>query len=500
MNKVVKNLAASFVGQIVTVILGLIIPRLILTSFGSDVNGLLNSTSQLFAYIALLEAGVGTATLQALYSPVSRNEHDKINEILAATDHFYKRTGIIYFFCVLIFAIGYPLIVKTDISTLTIVLVILLQGMSGVLNYFFQGKFRILLQAQGKNYILTNLSTIVQILVGFGKAFVIALGFNVVAVQTVYFMVNVGQMAFIMGYIKKNYKWLNLAVKPNFESISQKYDVLINQISSLVFNNTDTLLLTIFCNLKIVSVYSVYLMLCNMINTVIDNISSSVTFKFGFLYSNDLELFKKIQKIFERYYLCLVFWLYSVAFVFLIPFLTLYTREVTDVNYLDYRLPLFFVLMQLLSYSKRPFNQVINMAQKFKETKWRSVVEAIINFSVSVVAVHKFGIYGVLIGSIVALSYRLIDLIFYTNKLLDLSFCGSVINLGVDFFVFIVIAIIGHACIGEFSGYITLFFAAALMTILSGALFIGLNSLLHIQDTKYVISLLKKYLSKLKMI
>lgn len=496
MNKVVKNLLASFAGQIVTVILGLIIPRLILTSFGSDINGLLNSTSQLFAYIALLEAGVGTATLQALYSPVSRNEYDKINAILAATNHFYKRTGTIYFFCVLILAIGYPLIVKTEISTPTIVLVILLQGMSGVLNYFFQGKFRILLQAEGKNYILTNLFTIVQILVGFGKVVVIALGFNVVAVQTVYFIINVGQMAFIVGYIRKKYQWLNLAVKPNFESISQKYDVLINQISSLVFNNTDTLLLTLFCNLKTVSVYSVYLMLCNMINTVIDNISSSVTFKFGFLYSNNLEMFKRIQKIFERYYLGLVFWLYSIVFIFLIPFLTLYTRGVTDVDYLDSRLPLLFVLMQLLSYSKRPFNQVVNMAQKFKETKWRSVVEAIINLAVSIVAVHRFGIYGVLIGSIVALSYRLIDLIIYSNRILELSFLGSMVNIGVDFFLFLVIVVLGSICIGEFSGYLPLFFAAAFMTFLSGVIFIGMNSLLHVRDTKYVISLIKKYLTK----
>lgn len=492
MNKVVKNLVASFTGQIVTVVLGLIIPRLILTSFGSDINGLLNSTAQLFAYIALLEAGVGTATLQALYSPVSRKDHDKVNGILAATNHFYKRTGIIYFFCVLILSIGYPLVVKTGIPTLIIVLVILLQGMSGVLNYFFQGKFRILLQAEGKNYILTNLATIVQVLVGFGKVIVIALGFDIVAVQTVYFIVNVGQMVFIVGYIKRRYKWIDLSVKPNFESISQKYDVLVNQISSLVFNNTDILLLTIFGNLKIVSVYSVYLMLCNMINTVIDNISASITFKFGFLYSNNLELFKKVQKIFERYYLCTVFWLYSVAYVFLIPFLKLYTKGVTDIDYLDYRLPVLFVLMQLLSYSKRPFNQVVNMAQRFKETKWRSVVEAIINLLVSTIAVPKFGIYGVLIGSIVALGYRLVDLIIYTNKIMNVSNSSSIINICVDAVVFLVVAVIGHFCVKEFAEYMSLFLTAAMTTVLAGILFISANSLISIQDTKDTISLLKK--------
>lgn len=487
MKKVIKNLFASFLGQIITVILGLIIPRLVLTSFGSDVNGLINSTSQLFAYIALLEAGVGTATLQALYAPIAKSSHQDINRILAATDHFYRRTGSIYFLCVIILAFGYPLVVKTDIANSTIIMVILLQGMSGVLNYFFQGKYRILLQAEGKNYILTNLATVVQILVGIGKVVVISLGFDIVAVQFVYFLINVFQMTYILYYIRKEYRWINLKIIPNYDAISQKYDVFVGQISSLVFNNTDSILLTLFCDLKAVSVYSIYLMLCNMINTVVDNISASVTFKFGEIYSLDVEKFKKIQKIFERYYLCLIFWLYNVTFIFIIPFLTLYTRGVSDTNYLDEKLALLFVIMQLISYSKRPFNQVVNMAQKFKETKWPSVAEAVINLGVSLIAVHKYGIYGVLIGSIVALIYRLLDLILYTNKVMNESSIGSIKNIFIDVTIFVVIWYVASHFVTTFSNYISLFISAGIVTIVSGVLFIGINSICSLEDTKYMI-------------
>lgn len=493
MKKVIKNLAASFCGQIITVILGLIIPRLVLTSFGSDINGLINSTTQLFAYIALLEAGVGTATLQALYSPITKSVHQDINKILAATDHFYKRTGSMYFLCVVILAVGYPFVVKTEITNSTIILVILLQGMSGVLNYFFQGKYRILLQAEGKNYILTNLATVVQILVGIGKVIVIYLGFDIVAVQFVYFLINVFQMSYILFYMKKHYCWINLKVSPNYDAISQKYDVFVGQISSLVFNNTDSILLTLFCDLKAVSVYSVYLMLCNMINTVVDNISASITFKFGELYSLDVNKFKRIQKIFERYYLCLIFWLYNVAFIFIVPFLSLYTRGVSDANYLDDKLALLFVIMQLISYSKRPFNQVVNMAQKFKETKWRSVAEAVINLGVSLIAVQKYGIYGVLIGSIVALIYRLIDLILYTNKIMDESSISSLKNLIIDTIVFVLIWYISSNFISSFSNYMTLFVSAGIVTVISGILFIGTNSICSLADTKYIIATIKSF-------
>ena len=49
-------------------------------------------------------------------------------------------------------AIFYPIIVKSDIPVMVVVAVILFQGASGVINYFFQGKFKILLRVDGRGY------------------------------------------------------------------------------------------------------------------------------------------------------------------------------------------------------------------------------------------------------------------------------------------------------------------------------------------------------------
>ena len=88
--KSVLNILSSVFNQIFTIILGLIIPRLYLTTYGSEVNGLLNSIGQVFTYLTLLEAGVGTATLTSLYKPVAENDKTSISEIMAATHKFYK--------------------------------------------------------------------------------------------------------------------------------------------------------------------------------------------------------------------------------------------------------------------------------------------------------------------------------------------------------------------------------------------------------------------------
>ena len=61
--KLYMNLIVSVFSNVVLLILSLIIPRLFLLQYGSDTNGLLTTLSQIFAYIALLEAGISQATL-----------------------------------------------------------------------------------------------------------------------------------------------------------------------------------------------------------------------------------------------------------------------------------------------------------------------------------------------------------------------------------------------------------------------------------------------------
>ena len=61
-------------------------------------------------------------------------------------------------------------------------------------------------------------------------------------------------------------------------------------------------------------------------------------------------------------------------------------------------------------------NNILSFAGAFKETQWRAVLEATINLVVSFICVFKFGIYGVLFGTVVALIYRANDIILFANR------------------------------------------------------------------------------------
>ena len=86
MNKkgILNNTISSIVSYGILLIVSIVSSKLILVTYGSEANGLLSSVNQLFSYIALLEAGIGTATVTALYRPIADADSTSIKEVLAS--------------------------------------------------------------------------------------------------------------------------------------------------------------------------------------------------------------------------------------------------------------------------------------------------------------------------------------------------------------------------------------------------------------------------------
>lgn len=472
------NIVIGIGSQILSITLGIIIPRLFLMSFGSEMNGFLNSITQIFAYFALLEAGVGAATLQALYGPIAKNDGIGISGIMAATDHYYKKTGRLYFAAVIALAIGYPLIVKSDIPIWTMLLIILFNGIPGVISYYFQGKFIILLQAEGKNYINTALTSIASTLISISKIVMLLMGCDILAIQLAYLVINLLKLIVIGVYIRRNYKWLNLEVVPDYQAIGQKNAAFVNQICDLIFRNTDTIILTIFCDLKVVSVYAMYTLLFSMIRTALDYVAQGFSFVMGQTFNRDMKRYIQLHDLYETYRMALIFALYNVALIFIIPFMKLYTSGVTDINYIDYKVAVLFTIFYLMTGARACASDLINYAQHFKKTQSRCIAEAVINLTVSVIAVNLWGIYGVLIGTIVALLYRMNDMLIYANrKILKRSAWPSYKRLMINSVMFIVITMISGWMPWQLNSYFSIIGWACLTGIIVCGIYFGIASI-----------------------
>lgn len=413
--KSIRNLIYAALSQIISIAFGLILPRMFVVSYGSEVNGLLTSLSNFLICLNLFEAGVGAASLQALYGPVSRDSWDDINGVLAATNEYYRKTGRWYLICLIALTVGYPLFVDSELPSLTIMGAVFFSGIGNVVNFYFQGKYTLLLRAEGKNYILTNLALIVSILVSLSKVLMISLGMDIVLILAVAFGIHSIQTVYMILYIRRGYRKLNLKVKPAYDTVSQKNYALIHQIGELVFSNTDVILLTVICGLKVVSVYSMFKMVTGHLDQILNILVGSFNFMFGQTYQSDREKYKKMLDLADSVYGAISYSLYAVALYLFLPFMAIYTRGVTDINYVDGTVAVLFVTASLLSHTRVPTCQTITIAGHFKQTMSRSVAETVINLVVSLVCVFAWGISGVLLGTVVALLYRTNDIIIYAN-------------------------------------------------------------------------------------
>lgn len=413
----VKSVFWGITQQLITLIFGLIVPRLFISSFGSEVNGLLGSIGNLFSYLALVEAGVGTAAIQALYGPIGRKDKDEINRIMSAAGNFYGKAGWVYLAGVIIIAVLYPITVKTTMDPQTVFLLAILNGAGGVINFWVQGKYMLLFQAEGKKYLLSITTLVVYVAQNVLKIAFLLAGFDVVIINVGCFCISLCRVLFYLVYIRRNYKWLDFHAKPNKKALAQSGAVFVQQIMWMLCSNTDVLVLTYVAqDLKAVSVYGVYLMIYAAIERLYSNIFGSFHYMMGQKFNVDRESYMSVHRIYEALSMTVAFALYTIAFVLTTPFMRVYTAGITDVAYVDKYLPFLFAFMHLLASAREASSRVINFAGHFKQMQGRAILEAVINIVVSVVAVYWLGIYGVLIGTIVAYLYRANDIIIYANR------------------------------------------------------------------------------------
>ena len=278
---------------------------------------------------------------------------------------------------------------------------------------------------------------------------------------------------------------------------------MIHQLAALIFSNTDIIILTAFCGLKVVSVYTVYNMLFNVVLTGISNVNSGVVFAMGQIYCEDRKKYERMHDVFDMCYTGIGCVLFMTLYIMILPFMEIYAGGITDINYLDVKLPILFALMQCLSVARGAAGNLISIAGHFKKTQGRAIMEMLINLMVSLISVSHFGIYGVLIGTIVALLYRTNDMILYSNhKILNRSAKKSYRNFIINLCMCIVIMVLSKNFVIHAQGYGELILQAIIVGGIILVLFVIANVLCNLSLVKtlgdMVIPIWKQTVKKLK--
>lgn len=420
--KAARNTIANIILQGIIFLSGIVLPRFFLMEYGSSINGMVTSVNQFLVYLGLAEAGVGTASMVALYGPLATENQEATNAILSATRRFYNRSGLLFGMLVAGFTFIYPYLITRQLSAELVRMMILILASSTLVDYLFLGKYKVLLVADQKGYVIayiqaagTALNMSISILLILQHA-------DVLLVKAVATFVYILRFFVVRLYVKREYPNTDFFGKAKMEGLGQRGAALLHQIVGAVVNNTDVVLLTICLganSLVEVSVYGIYNMVSYAVNTMLISFSDGLTAGFGEVISKKEEsVLKRSFSNYEYIYMLILFSVFVCVGVLLIPFVMVYTLHVSDADYIRPVSAALFTVIVLLQNIRMPGLTIICAAGHFRETRYQAALEAVINIVVSLLLVWKWGINGVLFGTVCSYGYRSIEIILYNRKFL----------------------------------------------------------------------------------
>lgn len=404
--KAAINSITSISGQLISMICGFILPRLILARFGSAYNGITTSISQFISCVVLLRAGIGGVTRAALYKPLAEENNEEISGIVNATELFMRKIALIFVGGLLIFAFVYPFAVKNEFEYIFSFTLVLILGINTFAQNYFGITYKILITADQKNYVASLIQIITTILNTIVASVLILMGFSIHIVKLGSALVFSLNPVVLHLYVKKKYL-IDKNVLPNHKAISQRWDAFAQQVAAFVNNNTDLMVLTLFTNMKEVSVYSVYYMVAGHLRTMVQTLTSGLDAGFGnLLAKNENQKLHKAFSQMEQLMFMVATFVFICGIILIEPFVMIYTAGITDVNYSRAMFGMLMCINQFFFCVRLPYQMLVEAAGHFKQTRNGAIFESVMNIVISVGLVVKFGLIGVAIGTFFALVFR----------------------------------------------------------------------------------------------
>ena len=410
------NTLSSLVFQVTTIICGFILPRLILSAFGSDVNGLVNSITQFLGIISFLELGVGAVVQSALYKPLAEKRQDDVSKIISSANKFFTSLGQILLAYVIALVVVYPRFAGKNFGFAYTATLIVAISISSFAQYFFGIVNRLLLTADQRGYIQYNAQTLAVICNTVACFVLIQLGCSIQIVKLATSLIYLLQPFFIYLYVRQHYS-IDKRIKYTKEPIPQKWNGIAQHVAAVILDGTDTIVLTLFATLSDVSIYSVYFLVVKGVKQLFMSMTNGITSLIGELWAKqELEELNKTFSWTEWVIHTGTTFVFGLTAVLIVPFVRVYTLGIHDANYIQ---PLFAALIVAANAGhclRLPYNIIILAAGHYKQTQRNYIVAAVINIVVSVVTVKAWGLIGVAIGTLAAMGYQTIWMALYDSR------------------------------------------------------------------------------------
>lgn len=402
-----KNASTALYSQVAKMLGQFVVQTIFVHTLGAEYLGANGLFTNLITFLSFAELGIGAAFSYSFYQPLAENNKKKITAIINLYRKVYDFIGLTILIFGLILSAFVPSLVRHPdlLPHLRIYFILFLA--SSVVSYFFTYN-RSLLIADQRGYIDSKNQLLFSILkyafqIFFLVAFNSYFGFLVIQIVT-----NILSNLAITRLTYRQYPFLR---QYKSEKVDKKLIVdlrknLIGTVSSkigyIIVTGTDNILISKYIGLLAVGIYSNYALVVNAIISVLSQVLNSVVASFGNLGVTDQKNVDKQLKIFNYFvYFNAISTFFIGLFLFGIfqPFIQIWLGK----SYVLSDLTLIFIVVNFMFSQFRPTLSLVNAYGLFWGYRYKSIVEAVVNFGLSFALVKytKMGINGVLLGTII---------------------------------------------------------------------------------------------------
>lgn len=399
------NMLVSVGGQVPNLVLAFAARAVFVRCLSAEYLGVNGLFSNLLGVLSLAELGIGSAMCYSLYGPLARGEEEELRKLMNLYRILYRIVaatvllgGLLMFPFLDVLILDQP-----DIDGLSMIYLMYL--FNSVCSYLLCYKQTIIMADQ-KAYINSAWTQLFQIAKSVGQIVILLLTGSFMAYLLIQIACSVLTNLVLARKADSMYPYLRLN-KKEFPSRKTKRELFKNtgamffhKMGSILVMNTDNLIISAFIGLAQVGVYSNYLMVLNHLKTLSSYVYGSFTASIGNLYAvEDSETVYRTYKVLF-FLMYLIFGYCSAAlFVMFNPFIRWCFGE-------TYVLPMRTVAVIVLNFYIWGMRQI---TLKFRDGKglfwhdrYKPFFEVVLNLGISVLLAPRYGIDGVVAGTILS--------------------------------------------------------------------------------------------------
>ena len=343
----------------------------------------------------------------ALYSPLARKDHGKINAFMILFKKLYRMIGIGIFIFGTVLAIFLPYIIKDYPVNREVYIVYFLFVFNSASSYFFSYK-RTLLYVDQRNYVMTSIDFGLSILRAVLQIGVLIYTKNFVIYLLVGIFMNILGNFIMSSIVDRMYDYLyneeitSITREEKSKFVKNVKGNIVGRIGETIVFQTDSLLMGAYISLTVIGLYGNYIFVLGflslLVNTTINPVVSSIG---NLIHSEDTTLIAKINfiKKFQFIVFSMVYLLSMGFLIFINPFITIWLGK--DFLF-DIGVVILIVVNFFLTNYRRPALILISIYGLSYEQNKKVLVEIILNIVLSLyyLIVLDLGVAGILLGTI----------------------------------------------------------------------------------------------------